>query len=482
MFGRHSGVRWIAFLVVPAAGVTLSALALAGGGFSASLVDTADLAASITGPTSVPANTDATYQLNVRNRGPDTAMGVSISAQFQAGANVALKSLTALDGGCVTELQLPLTIGRCTFSSIPIGGSATATLTVTVIGGGIGLVGFDVSGASSDPDVSNNSATLTVNLPVQTPSVPCRVCYAPNLTSSELPIGYVGEPYRERLQIWGSFPPFSTRLESAGTTTPDFNVTGDGWVMGTPTKPGSFSLAVTLVDSAPFPLISSNRGVVHLVVDERPPLTLSQRLPHLTAGVTMDIALVQGGTPPYGIRAARASLPRGWRLGEGARLTGTPTISGPYRVRLFATDALRRETSAVVFGIVSARPGFHTRPNPLSTPGALVTAVRQSTLGRTVCSRAWLDTHDLAPAAPARRAVLLRYGLPATATGYALSHLVPASLGGAARDEWNIWPQLTAEATRMTRVESRLHARLCSGQETLATARQRFRDALTSAP
>jgi hypothetical protein len=300
------------------------------------------------------------------------------------------------------------------------------------------------------------------------------------VATTQLPVGYPGEPYRVRLELIGGVPPFTTLLDPSRTNAPGFTLTTDGWVLGTPTAPGAYTLVVNVSDAndARRSPVRFSTSTLALVVSERPPLVVAARLPPLVAGRPLDLTLVSGGTPPYGIRAAQGSLPRGWRLVVGPRLSGVAELSGPYRVSLSATDALGRVSRAVISGIVRAIPGFDTRPNPLATPGRLNPLVTAHTLERTICSNDWLSAQTVELTLAEQRAVLRRYGLPPDARGYVLSHLVPAALGGEPHDLGNRWPQLRSRAGRMEQLEARLNARLCRGATTLATARREFRAAV----
>jgi hypothetical protein len=442
----------------------------------------ADLAASIDGPLSSSTDQVLTYTLNIHNAGPDAALAVDMTSWFQTGANPAFQNITSASGSCSAVKQTEGTSATCLFASIAPGASVSATLSVTVTGQNLAIVGFVASTASNDPNRTNDTASLVVNRS-SSGSGQATVIPRAQVATKNLPVGYPGEQYRVRLEITGGSPPYTTLLDPRGTYAPGLSLTPDGWILGAPTATGSYTLAVTVsdVNDARRSPVRFTTATLSLVVLERPPLEVIRRLPRLVTGLSLDVPLVSGGTPPYGIRAARGSLPPGWRLDASARLSGVAEVSGPYRVPLTIMDARGRTASGTLSGVVYAQPGFATRPNPLVTRGTTNPLVTPRTLGRTVCSKGWLATQTVGLTAPMQRSVLLRYGLPPSTRAYVFSTLLPVELGGSANELQNIWPQLRSSAGRTKKLAAALNARLCAGAATLAAVRREFRDSLSHA-
>ena len=65
-------------------------------------------------------------------------------------------------------------------------------------------------------------------------------------------------------------------------------------------------------------------------------------------------------------------------------------------------------------------------------------------------------------------------GTPTGTTHYEEDHLVPLSIGGAPRDERNLWPQPWPEARDKDREEDALHIGVCTHRMSLAEAQRKI--------
>lgn len=107
-------------------------------------------------------------------------------------------------------------------------------------------------------------------------------------------------------------------------------------------------------------------------------------------------------------------------------------------------------------------------------PYLLNPAVTQASIGTTVCVAGWTDT--VRP--PSSYTTALKAGQLAARgvtnpdlSAYEEDHLVPLALGGAPRDERNLWPEPIAQARIKDVDESRLHRDVCAGRVGLDSAR-----------
>lgn len=118
--------------------------------------------------------------------------------------------------------------------------------------------------------------------------------------------------------------------------------------------------------------------------------------------------------------------------------------------------------------------GVYSRPDPRCTPGALNPAVRQATIGRTICRAGWTAT--VRPRAPITEAEkqdsMLAYGDMRPIRNYEYDHFVPLELGGATNDPRNLWPEPGASPNPKDRAENELHRAVCERRVTLARAQQ----------
>lgn len=131
-------------------------------------------------------------------------------------------------------------------------------------------------------------------------------------------------------------------------------------------------------------------------------------------------------------------------------------------------------------GGITVNPAGAVLPNSVRTPGAINLSVTQANIGQTICVSGWTAT--VRP--PASTTTRLKVAQLAsgytykgdTATGdYEEDHLISLELGGAPSAEANLWPEPynAPEGARVKdRVENKLHALVCSGTISLATAQR----------
>jgi uncharacterized repeat protein (TIGR01451 family) len=118
----------------------------------------ADLAVSMSGPTSTSEGSNVTYTVTVRNNGPVGATGVSLADT--------LGSLLRFVSATTTQGTFGQSNGVVTFTigSIASGSTATATVTAQAIEDGSTSNSATASSTSADPSSTNNTAAVTVSV------------------------------------------------------------------------------------------------------------------------------------------------------------------------------------------------------------------------------------------------------------------------------------------------------------------------------
>jgi hypothetical protein len=123
------------------------------------------------------------------------------------------------------------------------------------------------------------------------------------------------------------------------------------------------------------------------------------------------------------------------------------------------------------------RPAAHTtiRASPTLTPGALNPDVTQLTIGQTICVHGW--TRTIRPPVEYTNALKVKqmrlYGETGDPSDYQEDHLISLELGGAPRDERNLWPEPYPRASEVDRIENELNAKVCSRELSLAQAQRK---------
>jgi len=127
--------------------------------------------------------------------------------------------------------------------------------------------------------------------------------------------------------------------------------------------------------------------------------------------------------------------------------------------------------------------GAGVLPDPACTPGATNPDVTQASIGSTICRAGYTGT--IRPAAytsALKRQQIVAYGYPDTnPADYEEDHLISLELGGAPRDQRNLWPEPGHSPNAKDTVENVLHSRVCAGTLALAEAQRRIATDWTTA-
>jgi hypothetical protein len=140
---------------------------------------------------------------------------------------------------------------------------------------------------------------------------------------------------------------------------------------------------------------------------------------------------------------------------------------------------IRSRASAHVIHTQPAAGSCHARghgdfslPDAHCTPGAIDPAVTQRDLSTTIC-RSGYSASVRPPesiTAPEKRGSMRAYGDQGSPHDFEYDHLVSLELGGARNDARNLWPEPGASPNTKDALENRLHARVCAGVMSLASA------------
>lgn len=115
-------------------------------------------------PNPVPTGSDLTYQIKVRNNGPDTALNLSTTDTTPAGTTFV--SVRATSGTCTAPPVGGTGAVTCTQSSLPNAGRITITMVVNVnaASGSILMDQASVSSTTYDPKKGNNTVNIKTNV------------------------------------------------------------------------------------------------------------------------------------------------------------------------------------------------------------------------------------------------------------------------------------------------------------------------------
>jgi Putative Ig domain len=181
--------------------------------------------------------------------------------------------------------------------------------------------------------------------------------------SATLPIATVGSSYSQKLPASMGSAPHNWSI-SVSDLPAGLTLSPAGDMLGSPTKPGSYSFSAIVNDSRGTTFTQPLNLVVAL------PFSISTTsLPGATEGASylQDLG-AQGGTAPYNWTVPPGSLPPGLSLSSTGQISGTPTGAGTYSFAVTINDS-RGSAVSQALSIVVAPPFSITTT---SLPGAVV--------------------------------------------------------------------------------------------------------------
>lgn len=185
--------------------------------------------------------------------------------------------------------------------------------------------------ASGDPLVST-TATFTVG----------------EKLTQNVPLGAVGHTYQGKVSLLGvGKVTFST---DASTMPPGLKLASTGAITGTPTKPGTYPVTLTVqkvdaIESAFITIIVTPMRVV------------STTMPAAVLGRAYSKHLVEvGGTGPWTWSLTGGVLPNGVHLASGGQLSGTPTAAGTFHFTVSLHDSAKPVRTATATVTLVVKP------------------------------------------------------------------------------------------------------------------------------
>lgn len=271
--------------------------------------------------------------------------------------SLAPPSLQISGPGNLGEISLGNSISASVLAS---GGSPPYTFAASGLPAGVTWNGNSITGTPALPgtysigvavtDSSNAIATTTIGVSVF------------GIATASFPPAVTSSPYSFYVSAAGGTLPYTF---AASGLPPNFSFTNAGWLSGTATATGTYTISVTAMDAHGI----SNSASFPFVITLPPALTVpGGALSSVTAGAPYSQTLsATGGAPPYIWTLVGGSLPNGTNLQSTGILAGTPVQPGSCTFTAKATD--QTGTSAVgTFSInVAPLPVTITTPSPLAS-------------------------------------------------------------------------------------------------------------------
>ena len=238
---------------------------------------------------------------------PSAVAGSPYSAKLEAGDRP------------VTTVSWQVTSG-----TLPAGLTLATNGTIAGTPTSVGASTFTVTATSSDINSVTRTDTkqFTLNVIALTATASRRAAE-------------VGIPFRSTLAASGGKSPYA--WSAAGGVPPGLAVGADGVITGVPTKAGSYTITVHLVDASG----AAKDVQVPLAVRARLSIT-TKSLPRGAVGHKYSAKVpTRGGVAAFRWTIAGGALPRGLKLAaKTGTISGVPATAGTFRVTLRVRDAL----------------------------------------------------------------------------------------------------------------------------------------------
>ena len=171
-----------------------------------------------------------------------------------------------------------------------------------------------------------------------------------HILTASLPGGVKGTPYDVVLQGQGGVPPY--RWSSSTLMPQGLQLTSAGEIKGTPAQSGTFTLNISLSDSAGTPAATAKLSLT-IAGQVSLPVITTVSLPSGTTGHAYPVTQLQasGGQPPYTWAITSGVLPPGLLLSRSGSIAGTPGTTGSLKAKTYAfvvqvTDSAGKHATA----------------------------------------------------------------------------------------------------------------------------------------
>lgn len=245
---------------------------------------------------------------------------------------------------------------------------------VTLSGGGVlggtptvaGRYSFDVTVHDSASPQRTATASLSVGM-------------FPVITTVSLPLGTVGQQYvAQTLTASPGTTPYTWSVVS-GSLPNGLKLSSAGVLSGTPTRDGTFTVRVGIVDGSSPPLSAEQSLSITIQSDLR--ITTGTKLPDGVAGAFYTTQIVAAGPLPITFSVFSGALPPGMALSASGSVSGTPAVSGSFQVTVQAAAGTPIQTVRETFQLSIAPALTITTISPL--PGATLSAPYSESLTAT---------------------------------------------------------------------------------------------------
>jgi hypothetical protein len=214
-------------------------------------------------------------------------------------------------------------------------------------------VAFNSNGIIAGTPTALGTTSFTVQVtdsssPQLTAQLPLSITVNPvlSITTTLLPSGIIGSPYKTKLKASGGTPPVSWTIVS-GALPGGLTMDAGGTISGTPTAPGVSDFTVQATDVSTTPQVVQQDFNINIGTPVPLSITTTS-LPNGTVNTTYSATLqATGGIPPITWSVASGTLPPGLTLDSNfGVISGTPTTVGTSTFTVQAVDTSNPQQTA----------------------------------------------------------------------------------------------------------------------------------------
>ena len=206
-----------------------------------------------------------------------------------------------------------------------------------------------ISGTPTEVGLSSFTVEVTSTGAASSKPLTLEVVYgAPDITTTELRTGTIGESYADTLKATGGDGTYAWSVIGSDMP-PGITLTPSGVFRGRARTPGEWALTLQVTSVG-----LASQKVLNLYTEHPDVAILTRDIPGAEVGITYSsYLLADGGDGEYAWSIASGALPQGMNLSEAGEISGTPTVTDTTSFSVRVTSSEQTADSVLAMEIVA---------------------------------------------------------------------------------------------------------------------------------